>query len=606
MPKLDAGNRTQFSEAMASMVASFGAAMKILRTSIWVVVVALVAACGTGSDSSSTGTSSGSSPGNTDTIGPAISIGAPSASSTVSGTILVTASATDNVGVVGVQFKLDGNNFGAEVTGSPYAISWNTTSASNATHVLTAVARDAAGNRTTSQGVTITVANTAPAPASGRPCGLTSPAFCDTFDAPSSHRGRAGELDATRWSAGRLSPALPSANGRATDIGPATIRPCRSNLPAQVLPPSDALICDANGAIASPHLMVAVGAQNYGQNSYRIRQPFDFAGRTGKIVFDADATVENPLLGWISVEVVEDPTNVPTFVLATSNDESGAIPRNGFELQFQYNCLTPGVALRMLQLYNDYQPTTLTPAQPAPCIPTQRDHLNHFEVRVSQQSIEVWATPASADARTFPDAVLMYSTPVSLPFSRGYVSISTHNHATLKYAPTYSLSHAEMDAWVTRWDNVGFDGPVIESWREYEVADSLVSSGSAVSVGYRVADAADGPAQTLRLHNVDTANALAARLSLSAWYLIVPGFGANPPAFVLRYRFNGKAWHDRMLSEGELRAFSNNGNGQISQMLDVPLSDLVQGENTLEFVTHNVPQSYPPLVQNIDLVLQTK
>src|SRR5207247_4295171 len=48
---------------------------------------------------------------------------------------------------------------------SPYSVSWNTTTASNASHTLTAVARDAAGNRTTSAPVTVTVANgTGPAP----------------------------------------------------------------------------------------------------------------------------------------------------------------------------------------------------------------------------------------------------------------------------------------------------------------------------------------------------------------------------------------------------------------------------------------------------------
>jgi hypothetical protein len=401
----------------------------------------------------------------------------------------------------------------------------------------------------------------------------------------------------------------------ATGIGPATIRPCRGGLPAQVSPPNDALVCDATTAIASPHLMVAVGAQNYGQNSYRIRQPFDFAGRTGKIVFDVDATVENGLIGWTSVEVVEDPTNVPTFALDFDNDEDAAVPRNGLELQFQNGCVNagaPGVGLRMLLVYRNYQPTALVPSQSAPCIPTQRDHLNHFELRVSQQNVEVWATPASANGVSFGNAVLVYGAPVSLPFSRGYVSISTHNHASLKYSPTYSVSHAEMDAWVTRWDNVGFDGPVITNWREYEVADSLTPgtdawnrSGPVVSVGYRVPDAATGPTQTLHLRNVDTTNAVSARLSVSAWYLTSADFGADPTKFVLRYRFNGKAWHDRKLTTEELGVLARISHGQLGQMLDVPLSDLVQGDNTLEFVTLNVPQSYPPLVQNIDLVLRT-
>src|SRR5207302_341109 len=74
-------------------------------------------------------------------------------------TISVTASASDNVGVVGVQFLLDGANLGAEDTTAPYSVSWNTTTASNASHTLTAVARDAAGLRTTSAPVTVTVFN---------------------------------------------------------------------------------------------------------------------------------------------------------------------------------------------------------------------------------------------------------------------------------------------------------------------------------------------------------------------------------------------------------------------------------------------------------------
>src|SRR5262249_11825844 len=94
-----------------------------------------------------------------DAVPPSVSITTPGNGATVSGTITVSANASDNLGVAGVQFKLDGANVGAEVTTAPYSISWNTTSASNATHTLTAVARDSGGNRTTSAAVTVTVNN---------------------------------------------------------------------------------------------------------------------------------------------------------------------------------------------------------------------------------------------------------------------------------------------------------------------------------------------------------------------------------------------------------------------------------------------------------------
>ncbi len=97
--------------------------------------------------------------GNTpDTQAPTINITAPVAGN-VSGTINVNANATDNVGVAGVQFLLDGNNLGAEDITAPYSVSWNTTAISNGDHSLTARARDAAGNVTTSSAITVNVNN---------------------------------------------------------------------------------------------------------------------------------------------------------------------------------------------------------------------------------------------------------------------------------------------------------------------------------------------------------------------------------------------------------------------------------------------------------------
>ena len=97
--------------------------------------------------------------GSLDTTSPTVSLTAPVAGASVSGTTTVTATAADNVGVLGVQFRLDGANLGSEDTTAPYAISWNTAGASNGSHSLVAIARDAAGNTGASVPVGITVAN---------------------------------------------------------------------------------------------------------------------------------------------------------------------------------------------------------------------------------------------------------------------------------------------------------------------------------------------------------------------------------------------------------------------------------------------------------------
>ena len=96
---------------------------------------------------------------NNDGTPPSVSLTNPSDGATVSGTIAVSADATDNVGVVGVQFSIDGNALGAEDTVAPYEVNWNTLTVGNGNHLVTAAARDAAGN-SASASISVTVSNT--------------------------------------------------------------------------------------------------------------------------------------------------------------------------------------------------------------------------------------------------------------------------------------------------------------------------------------------------------------------------------------------------------------------------------------------------------------
>ncbi|TMH88793.1 MAG: fibronectin type III domain-containing protein, partial [Betaproteobacteria bacterium] len=108
---------------------------------------------------------SATTPAASDTTPPTVSITSPANGAPVKGTVIVTASASDNVGVVGVQFLLDnGVNGSADVTTAPYSVSWNTATVSDGSHKITAIARDAAGNSTPSAPVTVIVNNNAPPP----------------------------------------------------------------------------------------------------------------------------------------------------------------------------------------------------------------------------------------------------------------------------------------------------------------------------------------------------------------------------------------------------------------------------------------------------------
>jgi hypothetical protein len=80
----------------------------------------------------------------------------------VSGLVLLAASASDPVGVASVQFQIDGVSLGPAQTQSQYLFNWETGSASNGPHVITAKATDTAGRTAVSAPWTTTVNNPAP------------------------------------------------------------------------------------------------------------------------------------------------------------------------------------------------------------------------------------------------------------------------------------------------------------------------------------------------------------------------------------------------------------------------------------------------------------
>ena len=98
-----------------------------------------------------------------DIAAPTVTISAPAASASVSGTTTVSATATDDVGVANVEFFAGTTSLG-KVTAAPFQVSWNTANTPVGAVSLTAVAADAAGNKTTSPAVSVTVAAAPPPP----------------------------------------------------------------------------------------------------------------------------------------------------------------------------------------------------------------------------------------------------------------------------------------------------------------------------------------------------------------------------------------------------------------------------------------------------------
>jgi glucose/arabinose dehydrogenase len=106
-------------------------------------------------------------PQGSDTEAPTTTLTAPADESTgLMGSVTVTATATDNVGVAGVEFQIDGEPLGAEDTTAPYAATLPATSAyTTGLHVFRARSRDTAGNRSPWSVATVTFGGSVNLPA---------------------------------------------------------------------------------------------------------------------------------------------------------------------------------------------------------------------------------------------------------------------------------------------------------------------------------------------------------------------------------------------------------------------------------------------------------
>lgn len=95
-----------------------------------------------------------------DSSDPSVVLTSPQNNFTVKGVKLLTAEASDDVGIAGVRFQLNGANYAAEDTTFPYSIKLDSMTVPNGVHTVRAVARDKTNKTTTSNSVNITVDNT--------------------------------------------------------------------------------------------------------------------------------------------------------------------------------------------------------------------------------------------------------------------------------------------------------------------------------------------------------------------------------------------------------------------------------------------------------------
>ena len=114
-----------------------------------------------------------------DTQAPTVAIGSPVGGATVGGLVAIDVSASDNVGVVRVDLKVNGTLLASDLAG-PYQFSWDSSKVANGNATLTAVAYDAAGNTQTSTGVIVNVAHAVVADTTPPAVTITNPVNAST------------------------------------------------------------------------------------------------------------------------------------------------------------------------------------------------------------------------------------------------------------------------------------------------------------------------------------------------------------------------------------------------------------------------------------------
>ncbi len=154
-----------------------------------------------------------------DTTPPTVALTAPSAGQSVSGTMTIRASASDNVGVTRIDYLQDGQVLGV-LSPPVLTFAWNTAAVSNGAHTLTARAYDAAGHVATSAPVAVTVAN---ADITKPTVAITTPTASPTYTASSS----ALTLGGTAADAASSSRPAPTSSPSPRATPPATSRHAR-------------------------------------------------------------------------------------------------------------------------------------------------------------------------------------------------------------------------------------------------------------------------------------------------------------------------------------------------------------------------------------------
>ena len=405
----------------------------------------------------------------------------------------------------------------------------------------------------------------------GPPCQISGAAFCETFDSPAGGGTRTGDLDPVLWGVSRLGNINPGQQV-ANDIAGVSMVGCGTT--ALSFSPADVRICD--GQIFEA---VNDGAMAANLDMYP-KQPFDFSGRTGRVTFDVSADSDGSHGAWPEFLITDKP--VPgARVSISAGIPPGAANEVGFSLD---GCTagpggSTGVGTVFVTKNGAYSEVNFSSTG---CVKKgSARSMNHFEVRISQDHLEVWGTdPGSTTLKQ-----VAVADNIGLPFGKGLVWLNdVHYNARKSVEPCECGT--QFDHTLT-WDNLGFDGPKTYRDLGFDVPDADVPGDPAPAgdasrrVGFQIGT---GPVTltTASVRRDQTPSGAQVVLNTYSFAPTVPSISIN-----------GGPWIDTAWPNGWTTfAWS-------SISIPVPLDQVHDGSNTITFKSADPSTT----VANISIIL---
>jgi len=436
----------------------------------------------------------------------------------------------------------------------------------------------------------------------GRICGMQlgdAPiVFCDTFDAPKGIGNRAGDLDGNIWGVSRASGTINFGQGLFNQWNSTPIEKCDGSAP-RVNAPHDVIIC--NGQVREATNDNNTGGFEAGGVlvlAMYPKQPFDFAGRTGTVSFDVSNDTAGTHAAWPEFWLTDLPIPAPF----NHFDTWQALPKNGFGIRFAagvsaggYGMCPNGSNLNKARWTVDsavvirgyVMDDTSGFGTRSKLAVTQLDcvieasgpgQMNHVELRISQNQIDVYATDAG---RTAPLKHIAAITDANLTLTRGLIWLDDVHYNADK-GPTDRPSQRQH---TFAWDNVAFDGPFTYRDFSYDALDNTTpSDNGSVNLGK-----------------------LSQAKQTSSWEIL--NLPANPQAEAVRVLFNftAETSQNPQILNVIVNGHSHSAPWPYPDQLQntwrtfavtIPIADLVAGTNVVQ-----LGSDVPLLVSNVNVVL---